>query len=108
MRINLGGEGEIPDMLNQQGRWVLRRSWRSCRRSKTLKQRAEDGHDFLLCDNTHLSLPDGCCDVVYTKDLPGCDKITYLEPTVQTTEVLRILKSGGRWIENDEVRYVKP
>ena len=106
--VNLGGEGEVPGILNQQGRWVLTRQWRSSATSLTFKQLVDGGHSFLICDNLDLPLPDGCCDEVITNNLPPFDSVTHWVPTSQTREVQRILKSGGQWFDNGVLRYVKP
>lgn len=94
--VNLGGEGEVPGVLNQQGPWVLHPGWRSSRAAETLAQLIAAGHQFIIADNTHLPFP-----------VP-IDITTHLGPGVQSTEILRILKSGGRWIRNGQVFYVKP
>jgi hypothetical protein len=100
MTINLGGEGEVPGVLNQLGRWVVLPGWRARATVKTFAELVAAGHDFLLADD--------CCDEVLTNSLPPVDAVTYLGPTVQTSEIRRILKSGGRWIDNGVVRWIKP
>ena len=106
-RVNLGGEGEVAAVLNQQGRWVLRQGWRSSATGRTFKQLVHAGRDFLLCDNLDLQLPDECCDEVITNSVP-IDRMTHLGPGVQSSAILRILKSGGVWIHDGVVRYTKP
>jgi hypothetical protein len=107
-RVNLGGEGEVPGVLNQQGRWVVSPGWASSATSQTFKQLVDGGHRFLICDNLNLPLSDDCCDEVITNNVPPFDSITHLGPTIQTSEVQRILKRGGRWVHNGTVHYVKP
>jgi hypothetical protein len=107
MRVNLGGEGEIPGVLNQQGRWVVDPSYSSST-SQTLAQMVNAGHQFLIADNVSIPLPDSCCDEVITNNVPPPDTMTWLGPSVQTGEVHRILKSGGRWVHNGVVRFTKP
>ena len=108
-RVYLGGEGEVPDILNQQGRWiVLLPSWRSSQGGETFEDLVRAGHDFLIADNLRLPLPDGIVDKVITNNVPPVDSVTWLGPTVQSREIRRILKSGGRWIHNGIVRYIKP
>jgi hypothetical protein len=108
MRINLGGEGEVPGVLNQQGRWVVQPGWRSSQRSLTLHALVQVGHSFLIADNVTLPLPDASYDEVLTNNTPPEDSVTMLGPTVQTSEVRRILKSGGRWIHDGFVKWIKP
>src|SRR5262245_20867114 len=107
-RINLGGEGEVPSVLNQQGRWVLQAGWRSSRTGETLAQLVSNGHQFLIADKLHLPIPSDSFDEVLTNSIPPVDRVTHLGPTVQTSEIYRILKSGGRWIDDGSVRWIKP
>jgi hypothetical protein len=106
--INLGGEGEIPDVINQQGPWVLDPSWRSSRDGKTLQELVKDGHAFLIAPNNPLPLPDDSVDRVYTNSVP-IDSTTWLGPGVQSSEIKRILKSGGDWVRDDgATTWTKP
>jgi hypothetical protein len=107
MRSNLGGEGEVAGVLNQQGRWVVRPGWASSRRSQTFRQLVAAGHRFLIADNDKLPLPDGCCDEVLPDSVP-LDITTQLGPGVQTSEIRRILKSGGQWVHEGVVQFIKP
>jgi hypothetical protein len=107
-RINLGGEGEVPGVLNQQGRWVVLQSgWRSSRAGLPFEDLVRAGHSFLICDNTSLPLPDECCDEVVTNSVP-IDWTTLWGPGVQTSAVQRILRSGGVWVHDNTSRWVKP
>lgn len=106
--INLGGEGEIPGVLNQQGPWVLTDvRWRSSRDGKTFAELIGEGHHFLICPNTALALPDDSVDVVYTNGVPVDFPSTY-GPGVQSSEIRRILKAGGLWIHDGILRWIKP
>jgi hypothetical protein len=108
-RINLGGEGEVSGVLNQQGRWVvLSPGWRSSRTGETFEELVRAGHDFLIADNMSIPLPDNVADEVITNNIPPVDSVTWLGPTVQSSEIRRILKAGGRWIHNGSVRFLKP
>lgn len=106
-RVNLGGEGEVPGVLNQQGPWVLNSAWRSSREGKTLQELRAKGHRFVIAANTHLPFAADSVDEVITNWVP-IDRVTHLGPGVQSTEVWRILKSGGQWIRNGRVSYTKP
>jgi hypothetical protein len=107
-RVNLGGEGEVPGVLNQQGRWaVLDPGYGSSRGGLTFAQLVARGDDYLIADNTRLPLPDGCCDEVLTDSVP-IDMVTHKGPGVQTSEVHRIVKSGGVWTHDNQLRYTKP
>src|ERR1700730_4140420 len=96
LRVNLGGEGEVPGVINQQGPWVLDPAWRSSRRGNSLPELQAQGHQFVISSNVRLPFGTASVDEVITNDVP-IDVTTQLGPGVQTSEVWRILKSGGRW-----------
>jgi len=106
-RINLGGEGEVPGVLNQQPRGVVQSTWFSSITTKSFVELIGDGLDILVCDNTALPLPDGLVDEVFTNSVP-IDTYSVLGPGVQTSEIQRILKAGGVWINNGVVVWTKP
>jgi hypothetical protein len=107
IRVNLGGEGEIPGILNVQGPWALRPSWRSADGTKTLQDLRALGHRFIISNNLPLPFADNSVDEVYTNSVP-IDTVGLNGPGVQSSEVRRILKSGRRWINDGKVHYVKP
>ena len=78
LRINLGGEGEIADVLNQQGRWVVHRGWHSSADGLTLQALVRSGHSFLIADNVDLPLPNDAYDEVITNNTPPEDWVTML------------------------------
>src|SRR5689334_21211069 len=106
-RVNLGGEAEMPGVLNQQGPWAAQPGWAASRSSLTLTQLVAAGHEFLICANLAVPLPDGCADEVLTNFVP-IDVTTWLGAGVQSSEIRRILKSGGTWIRDGIPHYVKP
>jgi hypothetical protein len=107
-RVNLGGEGEEPGVLNQQPPFALGPTWFSWRNGgKTLRELAAAGMPFVIADNTILPFADNSVDEVITNGVP-LDRNTKDGPGVQSTEVRRILKPGGRWLHNRRVKYVKP
>jgi Methyltransferase domain len=107
LRVNLGGEGEVPGVLNQQGPWALLPSWRSADGTKTLANLRAAGHRFVISSNLHLPFTDKSMDVVYTRDVP-IDIMSLHGPGVQRSEIKRILKPGGIWIKNNVLEFVKP
>jgi hypothetical protein len=107
LRINLGGEGEVVGAINQQEAWVLDPNWRSSRYGKSLLELVGEGHDFLICPNAALPFPDVTVDEVITNNVP-IDTITHLGMGVQSSEIRRILKSGGTWIRDGQTVYRKP
>lgn len=108
-RINLGGEGEVRGVLNQQPPFALLPTWHSWRHGgKTLKEVQALGIRFIIADNTNLPFADGSMDEVYTTNVPIDTVHRLYGPGVQSSEIRRILKPAGRWIHNWRVRYVRP
>jgi hypothetical protein len=105
-RLNLGGEGEEPDAINQQPEWVTsHRHWVQV--GPNLAPLILAGEPFLFCRNTHLPIPDGIVDLIISNNVP-IDFTTWLGPGVQSSEVRRVLRSGGEWHHNGVVIYIKP
>jgi hypothetical protein len=105
--INLGGEGEEPATINQQRPAVLSVGWASCRQGVSLEQLATQGHDFLICPNVLLPIADDSIDLVITNSVP-IDSVMFGEPTVQSSEIKRILATNGEWKHDANLRYTKP
>jgi hypothetical protein len=107
-RVNLGGEGEEPGVLNQQGRWVLLvPGWQSSRTAQSFADLVAAGLDFLICDNTALPFPDDTLDEVITNGVP-VDRVSMYGPGVQSSEIRRILKAGGVWTHDGISVWTKP
>lgn len=98
-RLNLGGEGEFFNFVNQQPPAALHPEWTSCRNGLRLHVLAERGHQFLVCPNDRLCVPDASVDIVLTNNVP-VDGMSWLGPCVQTAEIRRVLAPGGRWLHN--------
>jgi hypothetical protein len=108
LAINLGGEGEIPSVINQQGHWVITSpSWFASRTGETFPQLVAKGDAYFICSNLALPFPDNSVDVVYTNGVP-IDATSMLGPGVQSSEIKRILKPGGQWIKDGNVEWTKP
>jgi hypothetical protein len=105
--INLGGEGEVAGVVNQQRSAALALTWGATLTGETLEQLALKGHDFLICPNTHLPITDDSVDLVITNSVP-IDMVVLGEPGVQSSEIYRILAPGGQWTHDGKVRFVKP
>ena len=101
--LNIGGEGEIPGVLNVQPPFALLPGWRSTtpgNPGKTVAELEAEGHQFLIAPNDALPFADGSADVVYTGSVP-LDTDTRLGPGVYLAEIWRILEPGGRWVHTD-------
>jgi hypothetical protein len=105
--VNLGGEGEVPGVINQQEAIALGPNWFSSQGGKTLAELQADGHVFEICPNTQLTFADDSVDEVITNSVP-LDMMTPRGPGVQSSEIRRILKSGGNWMRDQKLVYVKP
>jgi hypothetical protein len=105
-RLNLGGEGEEPDVINQQPEWVTSSAhWKTM--GPRLTKFIAAGEAFLFCRNTELPFPNSSVDSVFSNSVP-IDTTTWLGPGVQSSEVRRVLRSGGEWQDNGIVVYRKP
>ncbi|XCN71144.1 MAG: RHS repeat-associated core domain-containing protein [Candidatus Electrothrix aestuarii] len=100
VRVNLGGEGEIPGVINQQGSWAANPSWKSSRGGKTVQQLQDEGHQFVISDNSQLPFKNGSVDEVITNSVPIDTPDTWLGPSIKSIEIRRILKDNGQWINN--------
>jgi methyltransferase family protein len=109
VRINLGGEGEILGVINVQGPWVLPGPWPLSRDpNQTIQGLMAQGETFVIADFLQLPFADDSVDEVIMNSCPPQDTVTHLGPTVQSSEVRRILKSGGRWLIDGILHYAKP
>ena len=106
-QINLGGEGEVPNVINQQRPAVLSSGWGSAQSGLTLEQLAHQGHDFLICSNVALPIADDSIDLVITNSVP-INIIQFGQPSVQTCELRRILATPGHWVHDNRVVMTKP
>jgi len=104
---NIGGEGERVGVPNQQPPAALRPNWRSVT-GKTLAELTQAGHTFLICTNDAIALPDDSVDTVYTNNVPVDTTNAWFGLGVQSSEIRRILKSGGVWIRDGVPYYTKP
>ncbi|HEX3314505.1 MAG TPA: class I SAM-dependent methyltransferase, partial [Gemmataceae bacterium] len=99
LRLNLGGEGEEPDCINQQPSWVDL-SFPIARSGQPLSSLSQAGVPFLFCDNRTLPFPDETVDEIMTNGVPIDLGMTWLGPSLESGEIRRVLKSGGRWFDN--------
>jgi hypothetical protein len=106
LRLNLGGEGERSDVINQQPEWVPSPGhWGAA--GPHLAALIAAGEAFLFCRNVELPFPDGTVDQVCSNSVP-IDVNTWLGPGVQSSEIRRVLRSGGEWRHDGVVVYTKP
>jgi hypothetical protein len=103
--INLGGEGEVAGTINQQRPAALSPLWGSCVHGHSLEQLAKTG-DFLICRNEALPIADRSIDLVITNSVP-LDSTMFGEPTVQSSEIFRILATGGQWMHDGTLRHTQ-
>jgi hypothetical protein len=95
--INIGGEGEVLDVINPQGPWVVTDPiWRSSQDGETFAELVADGHRFLICENHPLPFPDETFDVVITNGVRVSGS-GYYGLWAQESEIKRVLRRGGEW-----------
>jgi hypothetical protein len=105
--VNLGGEGEVPGVVNVQGDWAQDPSWRSSAGGETLAQLRAAGHQFIfVADFSKLPFADNSVRQVITNNVP-VDQTTFLGPGIQSSEIERILERGGTWLDNGSTRMTK-
>jgi hypothetical protein len=97
--INLGSEGEEPDVLNQQRPAVLASNWASCAQGVSFDQLASS-HSFLICQNDPLHIADNSIDLVITNSVPIDSGGLLGDPPIMSREIRRILASGGQWVRD--------
>jgi hypothetical protein len=107
LRLNLGGEGEEPNCINQQPPWADLCDSISGN-GQPLRSLTYAKVPFLFCDNTSLPFPDSVVDAVITNGVPVDQGNTWLGPSILSSEIKRVLKSGGTWRDNNIPVYTKP
>jgi hypothetical protein len=104
--VNLGGEGEVPGAINQQGKLVLDDpDWVSSREGKSIKSLHAEGHNFVISDNRFL--PFDSVDQIFTNGVPIDGPDTWLGPPIQSSEIIRVLKPGGKWFRDGVLVHEK-
>ena len=107
LRLNLGGEGEEPDCINQQPPWVDLYSQISGN-GYPLRSLTQIGIPFLFCENTALPFPDAAVDAIVTNGVPIDQGVNWLGPTLDSNEIKRVLKRGGTWYHDGVLVHRKP
>lgn len=98
LRLILGGEGEVPNTINQQPEW---REWSdpASQSGAPLRKALMGGEAFLFCSNLSLPFPDETVDEVVTNNVP-IDRPTLWGPGIQSAEIWRVLRPGCEWIHD--------
>jgi len=104
--LNLGGEGEAANCINQQPLWGDLSNIIS-RNGQPLRSLTTAGVPVPFCDNTSLVFPDSTIDAVITNGVP-IDQATWLGPGISSNEIKRVLKPGSPWYDNGRLVYRKP
>lgn len=111
--VNIGGEGDPgdpPDVINLQPRSALDKGYGRATDGKSLAGMIREGHQFLIynADTGKLPFPDGSVPEIITNNMPIDKPPGGLFPPISKAEIIRVLKPGGRWIDNGVVRFTKP
>ncbi|MCD0458586.1 hypothetical protein LOC72_03800 [Roseiconus lacunae] len=111
--INIGGTGEVPGAVNLQGRWAFDAGWfgqaSPTAPAKSLARMVLEGHLFKIYNAWSRKLPykDSSVPEVHTNSVP-VDVPDGLFPSIVSSEIKRVLVSGGKWIRDGVVEYTKP
>ena len=103
--VNLGGEGEVPGAINQQPPNSLLPGWGASRievGGKPLVELRSLGQPYVVAENTALPFPNASIDQVITNSVPIDVNMT-MGPGVQSSEVWRVLKPAGTWLNNGQL-----
>jgi hypothetical protein len=96
IRINLGGEGEVPDAINVQPSEIGGRS--DLARSHAQNVAVISGQSVVRAAGNRLPFATQSVDEVVTNNVPiDVPQIGYYGPSFTTVEIQRILKLGGSW-----------
>lgn len=111
--INLGGEGEIDNVLNVQMAAYRDTSQLTATGGKTLSELQGEGHRFFFVEPPHnfanLPFADNSFKTIYTNSIPINGGVSPLYgPNLTPSEVHRILESGGEWWHNGFLHFTKP
>ncbi len=98
---------EVPGIVNQQRPTALSAHWASCVHGVSVEQLATQGYDFLICPNIALPIADDSIDLVITNSVP-IDRVMFGEPSIQSSEIRRVLATSGQWVHDGTIRYTKP
>lgn len=98
LRLNLGGEGEVADAINQQPEWNSLGTL-SSRTGTPFGLMLIHGSPFLFCSSNSLPFPDESVDEVITNSVP-IDQSSFFGSGVSSSEIMRVLKLGSSWIDN--------
>ena len=113
--VNIGGEGEIPNVINLQGRWALRHEYGRSDDSPFLPNGTSvagmirKGVQFLIFNAYAEGLPfrTGTVPKVITNSV-NVGKSMGVYPKIPREEIIRVLKPGGTWVRDGKVFYTKP
>jgi RHS repeat-associated protein len=105
--INVGGEGEVPGVVNVNTPWILDPNFRSAGGSFTLTELQVQGAQFVIYQpGSPLPYGTGTVDQVITNGVPI--DLDYLgQPGINSAEIWRVLKPNGIWL-NNEVPQTRP
>jgi hypothetical protein len=114
--VNIGGEGEVPNVINLQGRWALEKGYgrsqanASGPEGTSLAGMIREGVQFLIynADTGVLPFRSGTVPKVITNSVAVDRSMGGLYPKISSAEIQRVLKPGGSWVDNGVVRYTKP
>lgn len=114
--VNIGGEGEVPEAINLQGRWALGRHFGRSQPTpkgepagQNLAGMLAEGHEFVIynADTEVLPFTTDSVPRVYTNSVL-IDAPMGIYPRILSSEIKRVLQSGGQWFVDGVLYFTKP
>jgi RHS repeat-associated protein len=108
--VNIGGEGEVPNVINLQPRSALDAGFGRATDGESLAGMIREGNQFLIYNPDTGVLPFGTGTVpkVITNSVPIDTPPGGFFSSIKSSEIIRVLKPGGQWVRDGEVFYTKP
>ena len=104
IRLNLGGEGEEPGIINQQPEWQRTTTAASRVTGQTFGDLLSAGHAMLFCDTAALPFPDDSVAEVVTNNVPIDVPSLGGRPGIPAAEIRRVLSQAGVWRHDGTIR----
>lgn len=100
IRLNLGGEGEVPNAINIQPATIGGSSGEAVKNAKKIQESC--GQPVVCATGDKLPFPDNSVDDIFLNNAPLNGVNGYFGPSFTTDEINRILKPDGNFYHNGQ------